>query len=471
LQFATFACMRGKIRVELGRNILPWERSILEEGDLYLVGGIVRDLLMGLKGDFLDADYLAAGLEPDRLVSILNRFGKTNLVGKSFGVVKFTTPEGRTVDISLPRTEFSTGPMHRDFKVRYDISLPIEKDLERRDFTINSMACHLENLRLIDPLGGRKDLENRLLKVNRSESFREDPLRILRGIQFLARFDLRVDDKTSELMRRDKDLLSTVSPERIREELNKMLLRAKNPGDGFVFMHETGILNYVLPELEETCGMEQNEYHPDDLFTHSIKSCNAAVPDLLVRWSALLHDLGKREMKQEFKGRIVFYRHEERSAFIAEEVLSRLRFPGAFTERVVHLVRHHMFHLTEEWSDAAVRRFIARVGSENLEDLFALREADALSRGDRDIEENLGKTRDRVRKLLESETTLKRKDLVVDGNDVMKLLKIEAGPEIGKVLQKLLDMVIENPEFNTREKLVEVIKSIRGLSDNESSCN
>ncbi len=141
--------MNGNPEIELGRDIKPWERSILDECDLFLVGGIVRDMLLGRRGEYSDEDYLVAGMDVERLVSILDRFGK------SFGVIKFVTEEGKTVDISLPRTEHSIGPGHRDFSVSFDPSMPVEKDLIRRDFTINSMALHMGDLGLVDPLGGK----------------------------------------------------------------------------------------------------------------------------------------------------------------------------------------------------------------------------------------------------------------------------------------------------------------------------
>lgn len=452
--------MNGSMRIELGRDLQPWEKSILDECDLFLVGGIVRDLLLGLSGTSLDEDYVVVGLDLERLITILDRFGKTNLVGKSFGVIKFATEEGKTVDISLPRTEYSVGPGHRDFKVSFDKSIPIERDLMRRDFTINSMALHLGDMRIVDPLGGREDLDNRILRVNSSNSFQEDPLRILRGIQFLSRFELSVDDRTLEIMKRDGHLLETVSTERVREELNKMLLLSDKPGRGFILMRESGILHYVLPELEETSGVEQNEFHPDDLFMHSVKSCELAVPELHIRWGALLHDLGKKKMKKVVDGRIVFYRHEEESALIAKRVLDRLRFPGDFTRRIVHLVRHHMFHITGEWSDSAVRRFVARVGAENLDDLFALREADALSRGDSEAGENIERTRERIKSILDSDAAFKREHLAVDGSDVIRILEIEPGPEVGRHLQELLEMVLEKPNLNNRETLIEILKNL-----------
>jgi len=444
-------------KLELGRGLHAWEAALLDAGELYLVGGTVRDMLLGADIDSVDADYLVTGIDLEDCIVRLERFGALSLVGKSFGVLKFTPRSERTVDVSLPRTEFSTGPAHRDFAVRFDPHLAVERDLERRDYTINSMAFDLKSRRLIDPLEGERDLEAKVLRVNRDTSFVEDPLRILRGVQFIARFGLAVDEGTRALMRRDRGLLGTVSPERVRDELNKMMRFAATPSIGFLFMHDEGILAIILPELESTFGVEQNEFHPDDVFMHSLKSCDRAREDLHVRWSALLHDLGKKDMKQLVDGRTVFYRHEERSARLADEILERLRFPNDLRRRVVSLIEHHMFNMTPEWSDAAVRRLIARVGKENTDDLLALREADGLSRGEeRTLDENR-MMRERIARILRSDDALKIKDLAINGREVMKVLGIEEGPQVGAVLRKLLDTVLEQPELNSRESLIALV--------------
>ncbi len=446
--------------ITFGRETFEWERALLERGELYLVGGVVRDLILERTEDSPDTDYIICGVTYDEVVTILEGFGKTNLVGNSFGVIKFDTPDGETVDISLPRTESSTGAGHRDFDVRYDEQLPVETDLERRDFTINSMALHLGDGKIIDPLCGRDDLERKILRVNRPTSFVEDPLRILRGVQFMARFSLTVEEGTRALIEEHRELLGTVSLERVRDELNKLIL-APRPSEGFIFMHETGILPVIFCELDDTWGISQNEFHPDDVFYHSIKSCDAAEPKLQVRWSALIHDLGKPKMKREVDGRNVFYRHEEESADIAERVLSRLRFPKDFIRTVVHLVRYHMFNITEEWTDGALRRFLSKIGPENVDDLLALRLADMRSRGDEDVESQVEWVRGELQRIIESEAALKRTDLEVNGKDIIEVLGVEPGQKVGDALQRLLDMVIDEPELNNREKLLELIEEMR----------
>ncbi len=450
--------MSGKRGITLDRELFHWEEEILDRCELYLVGGVVRDLFLDRAHETLDFDYIVSGIDKDALLALLEKIGRADLVGKSFGVIKFRTPEDLTVDIAIPRSEISTGPGHRDFKVVSDPDLPVDSDLERRDFTVNSMALSLRDFELVDPLGGAEDLEKRILRVNRDTSFVEDPLRILRGVQFMARFGLEVERGTRALMERDRDLLATVSMERVRDELNKMMLLADRPGDGYIFMHETGILPLVIPELDVAWGIEQNEFHPDDVFHHSVKSCDIAEKELLIRWCALLHDLGKPKMKMALDGRTVFYGHEEESARLAGEILTRLVFPVSFVIGAKHLIVNHMFMITEEWSDSAVRRFIARVGPENLDDLFEIRKADGDSRGDGGIDKEVEYSRGRIDKVMLEETAFKRSDLAVTGTDVMEIAGMESGPEVGVILDGLLEAVLDHPEYNSREKLEELIR-------------
>jgi tRNA nucleotidyltransferase/poly(A) polymerase len=449
--------MNRKDTIKIGRDLYNWENSLLREGELYLVGGVVRNLLFGLKGKSLDEDYLVRGIELERVVSLLEEYGRTDLVGKSFGVIKFTPGGGETVDIALPRKEHSTGWGHRDFEVNADPGVSVDDDLVRRDYTMNSIALNLKSKLLVDPMNGTGDIEKKLLRVNKKESFKEDPLRMIRGVQFLCRFKLDIDGTTKDLIKRDAHLIATVSGERLKEEINKMLLLSDKPGDGFLFMHETGLLDYVLPELEKTFGVTQNEFHPDDIFKHSIKSCDMAPQRLNVRWSVLLHDLGKMSTKRKKDGRIVFYGHEVESEQIANNILNRYKFSKRFIKNVCHLVRYHMFNLDENCRDSTVRRFMSRVGVENIEDLFLLRVADALSRGDTESVRNVEWLKGRIEKVIEDDSALRVVDLEIDGCDVMKIAGLEIGPRVGEILKQLLEEVIENPDYNNREKLTEIV--------------
>ncbi len=443
-----------------------WQKEILKRGEIFYIGGAVRDRLMGLEASTPDTDYLVRKIPPEELEEILSQLGGIQLVGKSFGVYKFT-PRGETetVDIAYPRKEASTGPGHRDFSVDWDWKLPVEADLGRRDFTINAIAENVRDGSLVDPLGGEEDIHHRILRMVFPQAFEEDPLRILRGARFTARFGLTIEKPTLEAMRANASLLDSLSQERIQEEFTKLLTQCPKPSTGFQLLHELGALEVVFPELDRSVGVEQNEYHPDDIFVHSLKSCDAAPREnLAVRWAALLHDLGKVDSKQtiqkeEAEPRVVFYGHETESAEIAHRVLRRLRYSNMLIHKCETLVKYHMFDYRPEWNNATVRRFIRNVGETNLHDLFLLREADCRSRDLLDSIEKLGELKKRVDEERSRGRALKIKDLAVSGKDVMEVLDIKEGPVVGKVLAELLEAVIEDPSLNTREKLIERVKN------------
>lgn len=454
-------------------SLSKWQKALTKKAKLYLVGGKVRDAMLGLADRDLDVDYLVRGIPPDELETILKGHGRLQLVGKSFGVYKFK-PEGDCVevDIAYPRREVSTGPGHRDFSIECDWEMPVEEDLARRDFTMNAMARSVKDGVLIDPCGGERDIDARILRMIFEKAFEEDPLRILRGVRFAATFSLTIDPETYEAMKGSVTLLSTLSPERVQEEFTKCMTQCEKPSGAFDAMRELGALAILLPELERAFGVEQNEYHPDDVYWHSLKTCDAArvghpAPDAaatersLIRWAALLHDLGKvdrkRTITEDGEQRVVFYGHETVSATLAGQVLKRLRFSGDFVKRCVHLVAEHMFHYQPEWNRASVRRFIRRVGANNLEDLYALRTADCLSRGLHDDVAKLDELRRRVQLEFDEKKALKIADLAIGGKDIMNVLGIEAGERVGQVLQELFERVLDDPSLNTPGALRSIV--------------
>src|SRR5262245_25311696 len=350
-------------------TLAPWQAEVVAKGELFRVGGSVRDRLLGLT-DLADTDYLVRGIPPETLEALLDRHGSWSHVGKAFGVYKFKPRDGApVVDIAFPRTETSTGTGHRDFEVRFDWTLPVEADLGRRDFTINAIAERIPGGELVDPWHGRDDLARGRLRMVFASAFVEDPLRLLRGARFAARFQLRVDSQTRAAMTAAAGLLSTVSAERVQDELSKSMAQCDRVSTMFDLLHQTGSLTAWLPELERCAGVEQNEYHPDDVYCHSLKTCDAASRlSLLAPCAALLHDLGKVDTRQvlheDGASRVVFYGHEIVSAEMAERVLERLRYPRDFIARCRHLVREHMYHYERAWKAATVRRFMRRIGED-----------------------------------------------------------------------------------------------------------
>lgn len=447
-------------------SALPWQKEILERGELYVVGGVVRDALLGIHPLHQDEDYLVRGITPRGLEDILNRHGRVTLVGKSFGVYKFTAAGETFVhDIAFPRREESTGPGHRDFHIRSDHELPVEDDLGRRDFTINAIARSVRDGTYVDPFGGRRDIESRILRMIFPEAFEQDPLRILRGVRFAARFDLTIDPSTRKAMRDGVHLLETLSPERVQEELSKLMVQCVHPSVGFDELQRLGALGVLLPELDRAVGVEQNVHHPDDVYWHSLKSCDEApMANLLVRWAALLHDLGKVDAKRtvaddDGTSKVVFYGHEDIGAEIARRVLTRLRFSADFTRRCRHLVAQHMIRYDSEWNRSSVRRFIGRIGEENLDDMFALKTADVMSRGRVDKQEENEELQERVRREVAEAHALKIGDLEIDGRDVMDVLGVAAGKRVGEVLQEIFERVLDDPSLNRREALLKMLKT------------
>jgi len=274
-------------RIEMNRLSTDAVSAILEAGKLYEVGGAVRDRFLGRTEESKDRDYLVTGVGFESLVKILRRHGKADLVGSSFGVIKFTQFfEGvpHTFDISLPRWEHSSGVGHKEFVVDFDPDLNVGDDLTRRDFTINAMALETVTGRLIDPLGGKVDLENKCLRMVASGSFEDDPLRMLRAIQFASRFDFSIEQDTYEALKKHAALIKTVSAERIAEELNKLIKLAERPSSGFRIMLDCGLLEEVLPELYICVGVDQpGGYHKYDVFEHTMQIIDACRPDLRLR--------------------------------------------------------------------------------------------------------------------------------------------------------------------------------------------
>ncbi len=435
--------------------------AILSQGRIYEVGGAVRDSLLKRKVQPEDRDYLVCGVPYRELSQILKNYGKVDLVGKSFGVIKFTqyvNDSKYTFDIALPRKEYSTGVGHRDFMVSFDPDIGIEEDLTRRDFTINAMALSLDNHELIDPLGGRVDLENRQIRMVSNRAFPEDPLRMLRAIQFAARYEFDIEPKTLAGIKDNVALITTVTPERIADELVKLLVLASEPSRGLRLMRETGLLKEILPELEETVGVEQpGGYHKYDVFEHSIRSADAAPQNLLVRLAALLHDVTKPQAKRLTDDGATFYGHEKTGSKVAARILKRLRYSSELTGKVSTLVDRHMF--TTQVTDKGMRRLIRRVGTELIFDLLDLRRADVEAQGMGGSTDDVDEFERRIRDEIDKKPPFGINDLAINGDDIMKSFEIPQSPVVGEVLNYLMEKVLDEPKDNLREKLIEFARS------------
>ena len=433
-------------------------------GAVYEVGGTVRDELLQLPNK--DKDLLVVQVPFEALKKILKSHGQLHEVGKSFGVLKFKSQgDEQDYDIALPRTEKSTGPHHRDFEVRFDEKIPVELDLQRRDFTINAMAREMRSGKLIDPFDGQKDLRDRVLRQVFSESFVEDPLRLLRAVQFAARFSLTIEPETLAAMNRHAALIESVSPERIIEEIGK-LFRAQEPSKGFYLMRDTGLLHYVFPELEKTIGVAQPAKKSGDVFEHTMKVLDASRScadldspgDLEIMFASLFHDVGKPYTVgfNEKTQRVTFYGHQVVSTRMTRKWLKKYRanMLGIEPENVLSMVHNHMFETKSFYTEKAIRRFVHKIGKDLIFKLVDLRIADKKGGAYPNQLKGILRLKQRIREELEKKPPFSAKDLALNGHDLMNL-GYAAGPLLGQILKKLVEVVLDDPARNTRQSLLE----------------
>ncbi len=437
----------------------------LPQGCLYAVGGRVRDEIRAAEtgaGIVADSDYVVTGVALDDLVEKLERLGRVDRVGASFSILKLTAG-GETVDVALPRRERSVGPGHRDFEVQGGPDVPLEDDLARRDFRMNMIACALPSGQLIDPFGGAADIRARRIDILAPNTFEEDPLRMVRAAQFAGRFDYEATPETRAAMAAAAPLVRTVSAERVHDEFVKLFTLAERPSVGLELLRATGVLAHLWPELVEGVGVEQNEWHAYDVWHHAMATVDATPPgDPLLRLAALLHDVGKPRTKDGPH----FYRHEIVGGDMARSMLERFRFSNDTVQRVERLVRQHMFSTDESMSDAAVRRFIRRIGVENIEHLFALRRADVRGSGLPERGDHNERFAGRVLEEIARKPAFSITDLAVGGDEVIAALvargEAPAGfrgdRRVGAALQWLFEQVTDSPERNERTALLRLLE-------------
>jgi len=427
--------------------------SILREAGFqcYMVGGAVRDQMLGLTAKDYD---LCTDARPEHIIDLFHKVIPTGIRHGTVTILFKKVP----YEITTFRIDGKYTDGRRPDEISYTDDLT--EDLKRRDFTINSIAYDVLEKKLYDPNGGAADLKRKVIRAigHPEERFREDGLRSIRACRFASQLNFRIDDATIHGIRQCLFNIPDLSKERIYDEMIK-IMATETPSTSFRLFHETGILPIILPELAHCDGVLQKGSHDYDVLEHLLKSCDGAPCDNPeVRIAALLHDIGKPSvMKTGEDGLPTFYHHETASAKIAEKIMLRYRFPKDRMNRVLHLVRHHMFHYTPDWSDAAVRRFIRRTGLDFLEDQYLLRVADirGMGEGSEDLR-NLEALKERVLEVLKESNAFSIKDLCINGKDLMKQLEIPGGPDIGRILEFLLEAVLEDPQQNTRDKLLEL---------------
>lgn len=481
--------------MEIPKEVLGvYERLTKANFEAYLVGGCVRDLLINK----IPKDWdVTTNATPEQIQKIW----PDSVYENSFGTVGVKTqsedPTTALVEVTTFRKEGKyTDKRHPD---EITFAKTVEEDLSRRDFTVNALAIKLNaksdkglnipikhvalNIKLVDPFGGQKDLESKIIRAvgNPSERFQEDALRLMRAVRFAAQLNFTIEKETAQAVKKHAGLLEFIAKERIAEELSKTLM-TENAGDGLRKMQELGLLKYVLPELEEGAGMEQNKHHIYTVFEHNVKSLEYAVKNnfpLELRLASLLHDVGKSRVRvwkndprgektyRGKKGDWTFYQHQYVGEKMAVEILDRLHFPKKMIEKIALLVREHMFSYDPEVvTENGVRRLVRRVGAENIDDLFLIREADRIGSGvAKAVPYRLRHLKAMIEKAKQAPLSVKM--LKVNGLDIMGELKIQAGPKIGKILNVLLEEVIDNPKINEKEKLIRRTRELDKLSEKE----
>jgi putative nucleotidyltransferase with HDIG domain len=419
---------------------------------VYLAGGAVRDLLR--KKEASDWD-LATDAQSGEVCGMFRRVIKTG--------IKHGTVTILYKDYSLEVTTFRTEAAYSDGRhpdaVQFAAS--IEEDLSRRDFTMNAIAAELPSGVIVDPFNGAQDIDNKIIRCvgSAAERFNEDGLRPVRALRFASTLGFSLDGEIIKAIPAALSITAKVSPERIRDELIKIIL-SQRPGAALTIMMETGLLQLLIPELAACAGVEQKGRHRFDVWTHSVLACDYAAEinsSKAVRFAALLHDIGKpAAARLDERGIWTFYNHEKISANLARDILFRLRFPNAFIDDVIHLIDEHMFHYEDVWNDAAVRRFVARAGEENLPELFDLRRADSFGmRGVAPPCDLLLSFQLRIERVLTKSRAISIKNLAVNGTDLMAA-GLPAGPRLGIILKRLLDAVLEDPALNTKDHLLKI---------------
>ncbi len=467
--------MRGvKIPYELQKMNSLFEAAGFEA---YLVGGAVRDEIMGKGAHDWD---VATNARPEDVIKIFHRVIPT---GIKHGTVTVHFMK-KAIEVTTFRTESDYSDGRHPDKVEY--AGHIEEDLSRRDFTMNAMAASLKDGHIVDPYGGADDIKARVIRAVGvpHERFMEDGLRPVRAVRFASQLGFRIEENTWAAILR-KDILKKaagISLERFRDEFCKILLSSV-PSVGLKLLEDSGLLKIFVPELLQGRACVQSDergFHSFDVLDHNFYACDGAVMRgaseaceqspadslLILRLAALFHDVAKPSCKRVDGGKITFYNHEIAGEKMARGILVRLKFSNAQIDAVCHLIKEHMFNYESSWSDAAVRRFVQRVGAQNIDALFDLRLADIY--GMKRVEVRLHDTavcgkllelRSRVDAALSQKSAMGLKDLAVNGGDLIAI-GIPAGKKMGAILKELFEAVTDDPAMNSRDELLGLAKNL-----------
>lgn len=447
-----------------------FEKLAKTGAEVAIVGGAVRDLLANQEVSDWD---LTTGAKPPQIQKLFPK----SFYNNRFGTVGVPIGENQIVQITTYRKEQKyTDRRHPDIVVW---GKSLEEDLARRDFTINAIALRLRsgqalkpkvklsgisNFELVDPYGGQRDFQNKIIRTvgDPNKRFAEDALRLLRAVRLATTLGFKIEEKTAKAIKKNAQLLSQISGERVRDELFK-IIDSDQAAEGILLAKETGLLPIMLPELDICFSVEQKSpkrHHIYDVGTHcvmSLKYCPSK--ETIVRLATLLHDVGKAKVaKVTEEGVRTFYNHEVVGGRLVRGIAQRLHLSREQRDKLFLLVRWHQFTVNENQTDSALRRFIRNIGPSNIEPMMDLRVGDRLGGGLQQPESwRLKLFRQRLKEVMQKPFTVA--DLKVDGHDVMETLKIKPGPKVGEVLKTLFEEVADDPKKNKREYLLEKIKS------------
>ena len=445
--------------------------------EAYVVGGAVRDVLLSRATSDWDVTTNAT---PEQILPLFtesfydNNYGTVMVAAKHLKqqfAMGEETKDDDVYDITTYRSEHGYSDKRRPDKVTWGTK--IEEDLKRRDFTVNAIALSIPviqysgtpvaeyEVELIDPYDGQSDIKNGVIRAvgKAEERFEEDALRIMRAVRIAAQLGFIIEPATLAAIAKKAPNLKAISAERIGAEFIK-IMESENAADGVMLMASCKILEVIIPELISTKEVKQGGHHIYDVFTHSVEALRACPsPDPVVRLATLLHDVDKAVVAKKGGERgVTFYNHEVSGARTAKRIAERLKLSKKDQDRVFTLVRWHMFTYDSKMTDAAIRRFIRRVGKENIHDMMALRVGDRVGGGSKATSWRLTELQKRIGEQFYEPLSLK--DLAIDGNDVMRILGLPQGKQVGEILNKLFEEVIEDSHKNTKEYLEERVKEL-----------
>lgn len=448
------------MQITFPKNIADIYKLVSTNHQIYLVGGALRDHLLGQT--IKDWDFTTSAT-PEELQQIFPE----SFYNNSFGTVTIplkNSPASDLVEITTMRRESDYQDNRHPSQVTWTDN--IEEDLKRRDFTINAMAFDYTKQTIIDPFKGQSDLNNSVIRCvgNPDTRFQEDALRELRAVRFAVQLQFTIEPTTFSGIQKNAQLIQNIADERIRDEFLK-ILASKYPYDGLILLKNSNVLENILPELTDCFGIVQQGPKHDrvyDIGEHSLlalKACSSTDP--IIRFAALLHDIGKpKTYKVSTDGNATFYNHEIVGAKIAKQICQKFKLTNSQTELITTLVRWHMFSVDEHQTDSAIRRIIRNIGVKNIDSMLVIREADRIGGGTQNATSwRLENFKSRIKQVLTKPFSIG--DLKINGQDVMTELNIQPSRQVGEILQKLFEEVLEEDSKNTREHLLDRLNDIK----------